>query len=95
MAVTAAMLMGLGFSPLGIAHNLTTNLPVEAYAGRAPVAPQIIHYHDRVAEDGLPRAIGVEWIDAPLTAATARLRAAGGGTAVRRGRGGSGRSGGR
>lgn len=73
--------LGLGFSPLGIAHNLTTNLPVEAYAGRAPVAPQIIHYHDRVAEDGLPRAIGVDWIDAPLTAATARLRAAGGGTA--------------
>lgn len=64
----------LPFRPLTLAENFPSHLPAQVYDQVAPVQITALHYHRHVDAHGVPRPVGVDWIDRQLEPAVARIR---------------------
>ena len=76
MGFALAMLeSGFEFEPLSIGENFPLHFDVEAYKHVDPCDLTIIHYHWNVDNHGLPKPVGVEWIDEQVQAVAKRIGA--------------------
>jgi len=60
---------------LPLSLNFPTHLKKTTYAPVHDIAPDILHYHDRLDDDGLLLPLGLPRIDAAITRVNAALRA--------------------
>ncbi len=61
------------FEPLSLAENFPLHFDAPAYKDVAPCELTIIHYHWRLNDHGLPRPVGVDWIDAQVRTLSQRI----------------------
>lgn len=57
---------GLSYQTLSSAANFPTHFPATDYLDVTPSRITAFHYHSHVSTDGLPAAVGVDWIDSQM-----------------------------
>ena len=63
----------LAFEPLSLGQNFPLHFSPEAYRTVDPCDLSIIHYHWQMNDHGLPKPIGIAWIDAQVQAVSERI----------------------
>lgn len=76
MGFALAMLdVGLDYELLSIGENFPLHFGADAYRAVEPCDISIIHYHWHVENHGLPKLVGVEWIDEQVQSVSKRIAA--------------------
>lgn len=65
---------GLALDPLAVHDNFPGHFPTPYYAATPEAPLTMLHYHRNVDDQGLPRPVGVDWIDAQIARATQAIR---------------------
>lgn len=74
MGFALAMLeSGLSFAPLELGQNFPLHLQAADYEAIAPCTIEIIHYHWQMDDHGLPKPLGLNWIDEQVREVSTRI----------------------